>query len=245
MIVNMTDGQFLLKKLLSSANDKQIEGVGYVNSNLVLTPRATGRSGLNLCPNATKGCSASCFADYDRMAWPLNKRIAVARTMLLASDPDAFFSMLTSDLRRLERLAEKKGLVAVCRLNVVSDVPFETRFPALFTSFPCVQFMDYTKNVKRILGDLPKNYQITFSRSESNGADCLRVLEAGKNISVVFRKPPFPAKFWGYPVIDGDVHDFRFLDPTPCVVALKAKGKGARSDATGFVVDQQPALPLL
>jgi hypothetical protein len=37
---------------------------------------------------------------------------------------------------------------------------------------------------------------------------------------VVFRKPPFPATFWGYPVIDRDQSDLRILDPTPCIVAL-------------------------
>jgi hypothetical protein len=40
--------------------------------------------------------------------------------------------------------------------------------------------------------------------------------------------------------VDGDASDLRFLDPRPRVVALKAKGKGARDDTTGFVVDPPP-----
>ena len=34
-----------------------------------------------------------------------------------------------------------------------------------------------------------------------------------------------------------DRNDLRFLDPSPCIVGLKAKGKGARDDRTGFVLD--------
>ena len=86
----------------------------------------------------------------------------------------------------------------------------------------------------------PANYHLTFSRSEANEANCRRALAAGQNVTVVFRKPPFPTKFWGYPVIDGDQNDLRFLDPAPCIVALKAKGTGARRDTTGFVLSVEP-----
>ena len=38
------------------------------------------------------------------------------------------------------------------------------------------------------------------------------------------------------PIVRGDDHDARFLDPSECVVALYAKGK-ARHDTSNFVVD--------
>src|SRR5271154_2463639 len=80
--VQMPDGQtYIIKKLLSAANHKQEKGEGYVSVGLTLTPRATGRAGRNLCPFATKGCAGSCFADFDRLAWPQVKRAAVARTL--------------------------------------------------------------------------------------------------------------------------------------------------------------------
>jgi hypothetical protein len=98
--------------------------------------------------------------------------------------------------------------------------------------------MDYTKDIQRVLNPTrPRNYHLTFSRSERNQSDCLRVLKAGANVPVVFRRPPFPRVLWGYPVIDGDANDLRFLDHSPCIVGLKAKGKGARDDRTGFVLD--------
>lgn len=241
--VTMPDGRpYLLQRLLSAANHKQEKGTGYRSVGLTLTPRATGRAGRSLCPFATPGCARSCFADHDRLAWPQVKRAAVARTRLLTQQPERFRAMLRTDLARELARAGSEPLVA--RLNVVSDVAWEREDPGLFAAFPTVRFMDYTKDLARVLDPArPANYHLTFSRSESNDAECLRALAAGRNVTVVFRAPPFPATFWGYPVIDGDRNDLRFLDPAPCIVGLKAKGAGARRDATGFVLPAGPNRP--
>lgn len=239
------DTTHVLTTLLSQANHKQAKGTGFLSVGLTLTPRATGRAGRTLCPFASPGCAAACFADYDRLAWPKNKRVAVARTRLLAQNPERFLALLMADLARQRARAERLGIRLVCRLNVVSDVPFEREYPALFSHFPGVQFMDYTKDIRRVLNPArPRHYHLTFSRSERNESDCLRVLDAGSNVAVVFHKPPFPRTFWGYPVIDGDGNDLRFLDPRPCIVGLKAKGKGARQDRTGFVIDAASFPPI-
>jgi hypothetical protein len=237
--VEMPDGTtHVLTKLLSEANHKQAKGVGFLNVGLTLTPRGTGRAGRSFCSFATRGCAASCFAEYNRLAWPQNKRVAVARTRLLTQNPEMFFALLTHDLAKASTRADRLGVRVVCRLNIVSDVPFEEEHPELFSRFPRVQFMDYTKDVGRVLNPTrTHNYHLTFSRSERNESDCHRVLKAGKNVSVVFRQPPFPRQLWGYSVIDGDANDLRFLDTSPCIVGLRAKGKGARQDRTGFVLD--------
>jgi hypothetical protein len=105
-LIQMNDGgTYDLRRLLSGANHKQRKGAGYLSAGLTMTPRATGRSGENLCPNATKGCARSCFAGYDRMAWPQNKRAAVARTLLLAADPSAFLAMLCREIALLQARA--------------------------------------------------------------------------------------------------------------------------------------------
>ena len=86
--VLMPDGRpYLLKTLLSAANHKQAKGIGYRSVGLILTPRATAHSGRNLCPFATRGCARSCFADYDRLAWPQVKRAAVAARCCSAPTP--------------------------------------------------------------------------------------------------------------------------------------------------------------
>jgi hypothetical protein len=116
--VSMPDGStHLLTKLLPHANHKQEKGVGFLSVGLTLTPRATARAGRTLCSFATPGCAAACFADYNRLAWPKNKRVAVARTRLLASDPGLFFNLLTAELARESARAAQLGVPLVCRLN--------------------------------------------------------------------------------------------------------------------------------
>ena len=63
----------------------------------------------------------------------------------------------------------------------------------------------------------------------------MQVLNEGGNIAVVFRKD-LPDTFAGRKVVNGDLHDLRYLDPKNVVVGLKAKGK-AKTDYSGFVMD--------
>jgi hypothetical protein len=101
-----------------------------------------------------------------------------------------------------------------------------------------IMFYDYTKNHHRALrfarGELPPNYHLTFSRSECNEMDALKVLESGGNVAAVF-SGDLPDDWHGYNVVDGDLSDLRFLDPRGCVVGLKAKG-AAKRDTSGFVI---------
>jgi hypothetical protein len=57
-------------------------------------------------------------------------------------------------------------------------------------------------------------------------------------VAVVFNEQnpeDFPPSFWGYPVINGESHDLRFLDPSPVVVGLTPKGMLRKQD-TGMKV---------
>ena len=109
--------------------------------------------------------------------------------------------------------------------------------------FPNIQFYDYTKIANRKCKDIP-NYHLTWSYSNAN-ADYAKLLdkalEQGMNAAVVFRsnfiqvKPKCWHTWKGYPVIDGDQDDLRFLDPRGGhIVALYAKG-AAKKDQSGFV----------
>ena len=50
--IAMPDGQpYIIKTLLSAANHKQKKGADYHSVGLILTPRATGHAGRNLCPS--------------------------------------------------------------------------------------------------------------------------------------------------------------------------------------------------
>ena len=88
-----------------------------------------------------------------------------------------------------------------------------------------------------LAGRFPINYSLTFSRSENNEPKCLEVLARGGNVAIVFRTKTLPLTWQGYQVINGDKNDLRFLDKKGVVVGLYAKGKKARQDKSGFVVD--------
>jgi hypothetical protein len=108
---------------------------------------------------------------------------------------------------------------------------------SLMEMFPAVQFYDYTKSERRmfdfLLGKMPANYHMTFSRSENNEASCARVLALKGNVAAVFSK--LPKRFLGVLVVSGDDSDLRFLDPAGVVVGLTPKGKAKKSTG-GFVV---------
>ena len=62
----------------------------------------------------------------------------------------------------------------------------------------------------------------------------VRIVTAGGNAAVVFDR--VPTEWNGLPVIDGDAHDLRHLDPAGHVVGLAPKGRRAKRDTSGFVV---------
>ena len=82
------------------------------------------------------------------------------------------------------------------------------------------------------------NYHLTFSLAESNDLEARAALGNGMNVAVAFaikKDDAKPAQFSGFPVIDGDTTDVRFLDPKGGhIVGLFAKGD-AKKDSSGFV----------
>jgi hypothetical protein len=163
--------------------------------------------------------------------------------MYFFKDRPSFMLELFNDLRLALKQSKSRGLKPVVRLNVTSDIPWESMLfefetkQTLIDLYPEVQFYDYTKSIQRIRRHATKpirNLSLTFSRSEVNIAHCLEALRLGYNVAVVFRTA-LPNTYLGHPVINGDEHDFRFLDRGPCIVGLLAKGK-AKKDASGFVV---------
>ena len=201
-------------------------------------------SGFNTCASASKGCREACLHESGNPVFMPQKTLGrVNRTQLYFKDRAKFLYMMTKEIRNHEINCKKHGLKPVIRLNTTSDIMWENH--KVMELFPNVIFYDYSKHFKRMIkylkGQLPSNYHLTFSRNEANDFQTTQVLKAGGNVAVVFRKE-LPKRYKGFKVIDGDLHDLRFLDQKNVVVGLKEKltlnkhGKLDR-DNSGFVVD--------
>lgn len=132
-------------------------------------------------------------------------------------------------------------MVGAIRPNGSSDVPWERAAPGIF-AVPGIRWYDYTKSPARmeafLSGRLPSTYHLTYSRDERPETErrALGYLARGGTVAVVFER--LPETWYGFPVVDGDAHDARFLDAPGTVVGLVAKG-AARRDVSGFVVRGQ------
>lgn len=229
-----------MPKLLST-NTKLAKSVeGHLISGLQLAP--SDESGFNTCKDASEGCRDACLFKAGRGAMQNVIDGRIRKTLYFFKDRVGFFSDLVEDLGWLSRKATREAVKAAARLNTISDLPWERiKVPggdlSILELFPEIQFYDYTASLERALafarGEMPKNYHLTFSRKEDNEEKCLEAIKAGVNVAVVFDK--LPQTFYGRPVIDGDKHDARFLDPKGVVVGLVEKGD-AKKDDKGFVI---------
>lgn len=230
-------------KLLTIGNPKTLKGEkeGFLTFILHLAPADV--SGYQTCPKATAGCKAACLNTAGRggMFKPGGTNtIQEARkrkTRFFFENRTEFMALLVEDIKRGIKYAEKRGFIPVFRLNGTSDIAWEKirvgEFRNVMEMFPAIQFYDYTK----ILGrkNLPFNYQLTFSRAESNEMDSRLAASAGMNVAVVFSAKTLPEVYMGRQVFNGDDSDLRFLDPKGVIVGLYAKGR-AKKDTSGFVV---------
>jgi len=229
----------MTKNLLSvDTNAKTVKGQkrGFMTGILYLAPGKL--SGLiNVCPNASVGCDNLCLYYAGRGAFNSVQKARTAKTIFYVKDRETFLATLKENVFSVIRKAKAKKMTPVIRLNGTSDIGWE-RYTVI-QAFKTTRFYDYTKSFARMVsfldGKLPSNYSLTFSRSETNEPQCLDVLARGGNVAVVFRGKSLPSHWQGFPVINGDENDLRFLDPKGVVVGLTAKGK-AKTDTSGFVV---------
>jgi hypothetical protein len=195
-------------------------------------------SGYNVCPMASPGCIKACLNTSGRGAYSYTQKARIKKTKLFFEHRNLFALVLYSELVRWNRKAKNNKLRLAVRLNGTSDVQWEVIYPWLFSVFSDVQYYDYTKINKRFERSLPTNYHLTFSRSENNERQSLKVLNSGHTTAVVFKdlKKAMRTGYKGFKVVDGVSTDRRFADKKAgFIIGLKALAKG-RSDMTGFVV---------
>lgn len=232
---------------------------GYISYCMYLAP-AKESGFANVCADSSEQCEAGCLNTAGQGGFDVGTIYArYNKTLLFRFHKKWFYAKLFYEMqdiiRRHNSPTTKFYKVPFCvRLNGTSDIPWENirefgNGKNIFEAFPSIQFYDYTKVLKRIQYELPPNYDLTLSRSESesNQRICAEAIQKGYRVAVVFNRGKehyhfeningkrtkvsdgyqfdFPKTWHGYPVIDGDDTDLRFLDPTGVVVGLSIKGK--------------------
>ena len=193
-------------KLLTANNAKVAKGVKFGYYNLILHLAPSTLSGKNVCPKASKGCASACLNTAGMGIFSNVQNARKEKTLRYFNDKVNFENDLNSDILSAIKIAEQN---------------------------PTVQFYDYTKIAKTFEKKLPKNYHLTFSRSETNEKDAIALLKQKHNVAMVFKE--LPKTYKGFKVINGDENDLRFLDKKGVIVGLTAKGK-AKKDTSGFVI---------
>lgn len=213
--------------ILSKDNAKTIKGEkeGIKTFIVYLAPYMQNNKGINLCSHASEGCVKSCLFGSGRGGMFTSVEEArVKKTNFFVNNRTEFLTQLIKEIKSVT----KNNKNVFIRLNGTSDIPFE-KFKIegknIFQHFPSVQFYDYTKNhirmYKYLNNEFTSNYHLTFSRSETNEKESLKVLSSGGSVAMVFDK--LPTEYYGYKVIDGDINDLRPLDEKNVIIGLKFK----------------------
>lgn len=244
-----------VKNLLSIGSDvKTVKGekLGILTGVLYLAPH--NLSGYQVCPKASEGCKLACLYTAGRGVYTRTQESRMNKTRWFFEHKESFLAELVSNIEGLIRKAKRLNMVPCVRLNGTSDLPWEkikvirkgVEYASMMEAFPDMAFYDYSKILNRHKAISLNNYHLTFSLSENNDADAHKALKQGYNVAVVMsvrtRKTPKPDTWSGFPVVDGDESDVRFLDPKGGhIVALFPKGKG-RKDTSGFVREPNSTL---
>ena len=149
-------------------------------SNFILHLAPANLSGYEVCQWRSKGCTMACLNTAGRGQMNSVQDSRIAKTKLFFEQRFDFLAKLSKEITSTIKSASKKGLQAVFRPNLTSDIAWEDvllfKGANIFKHFNNIQFYDYTKSFKRMCAFLgkpfirggekfPSNYHLTFSRS--------------------------------------------------------------------------------
>ena len=192
-------------------------------------------SGYEVCPGSSEGCRNVCLVSAGRGTMTTVQQARIRKTKLFFENNDAFMSLLNADISLFEKYCKDLEIQGYVRLNGTSDIKWELKLD--FSLYSNLKFYDYTKVIGRDVSNI-SNYKLTYSRSENTTEeDILSSIALGNNVAVVFDS--LPEKYLDIPVINGDLNDLRWEDPSGVIVGLKAKGKARKStqeEDKGYVI---------
>ena len=232
-----------LPKLLTK-NAKLEKGNKYEYYNIGLQFAPSYISGFNVCPNASINCGMSCLNETGHGArHMINKnnihmvlKARIIRTILFFEYRTQFKNRLIQEINLHKNKVNKLDNVKLCiRLNVLSDIKHEKINKDILEMFKDIQFYDYTKILNRNIKHL-NNYHLTISRNELN-KDIIKDIPNNKAyVFNVKRNDKLPLTYENKKVIDGDLHDLRFLDNKDIIVGLRYKGNNKALEENKFVI---------
>jgi len=243
-LVHMVNPEDMGKSCLWSVSTKTEKSVklGLADISLVLYLKP----GV-FCPKATEACLAGCLGDTSgHLAMPNGnaQRAMLRRSKWYIEDRKAFQDALVAeacDIVRSWKRANGRTPRVLVRLNGTSDLPWDaTRLDLrrALSGDADLRFYEYTKKWEQhrrfTLDWAEKAHAAVFacvavlSRHENTkDYEILDACERGYTVAVVFSTKaghPLPETYLGLPVVDGDLHDDRTVDPVGVIVGLRAKG---------------------
>ena len=200
--------------------------------------KALNLSKINLCKNATTGCSISCIYHqgiFKHALFQKNKvKLArLKRTLKFLTQRELFFEQIIKEIKALQRKAKRKNLTPVISLNGTSDILWEKEsfiykekeYKHLMELFTEIDFFDYTKyNIVKSRKKLPVNYHLTYSRAGTNRGKLVddwetlsSYLNQSINVAIVCTKNIKEkllenSSYQDFNIINGDLYNNRVKD---------------------------------
>jgi len=259
--------------------------LGYLQGTLYLAPqkniinaahygieydaKAVNLAKVNLCKNATTGCSTACIYHqgvFKHALFQKNKvKLArLKRTLKYLTQREIFFEQMIKEIKALQRKAKKRGLTPIISLNGTSDILWEKEgfvfkekeYKNLMELFSEIDFFDYTKyDILKSRKKLPSNYNLTYSRAGTHrgklidGWETLKTyLDKDINIAVVCTKLIKDQllendTYQNYKVVNGDLYNNRIKDKVAKgdngSIILLEANKKTDMNSSGFILQTQ------
>jgi len=244
------------KKLLTTKQYKLDKGLNasVLTAGITLSPAGEAgqilRRKLATTCAMSGACAAGCLKFAGMNQYPTHAIARANRTAFWFDDRNAFLAQAVHEYQQVARKAQRQGMLAAGRPNLLSDLPMMAQ--ALADALPNIQFYDYTK-IPRAWERVRPNYHLTYSASErSTAADIRDHFAHGINVAVVVsdvaKGEPLPTTFTLHgvtrPAIDGDENDIRFRDAVGRFVLLRWKGSKARLASAAASDWAKPTIPL-
>ena len=151
-------------------------------------PAFQSKDGLKTCPMAGV-CAKGCYAQAGAYTW--TPTIKAYEWRLAQTQLPGFTELMSKDILRRQRTAERKGLTLVIRIHDSGDFysgTYTQKWLHIMEQHPNVIFYAYTKmvamfrHIRKTRPDLPDNFRLIFS--EGGRQD--RMIRATERHSRVF-----------------------------------------------------------